>query len=149
MILLHLVLSGYPGIRDEELLVDVEKSLDIFESMNNIVVARRCSEMIREVLEVARACATKRQSQPDSILAPTSNAEFSFGPSDLSENTFRQSTTGITPPGGDGSFFLSLFNQDSQPDTRANMLANLVDPTILENFAFGNGWGDFSFFLNS
>jgi hypothetical protein len=46
------------------------------------------------------------------------------------------------------SFFFSLFNQDSQPDTRASMLADLVDPTIMENFAFGNGWNDFSSFLN-
>jgi hypothetical protein len=28
------------------------------------------------------------------------------------------------------------------------MLADLVDPTILENFAFGNGWNGFPSFLN-
>jgi hypothetical protein len=43
-------------------------------------------------------------------------------------------------------FFFSLFSQgpEQQADsTRTEMLANLVDPSILENFAFGGQ--DFSF----
>jgi hypothetical protein len=50
----------------------------------------------------------------------------------------------LVPQGAvDGDSFSSLFNQDSQPDTRAKILANLVDPTILEDFAFGNGGNEF------
>ncbi|OJJ75715.1 hypothetical protein ASPBRDRAFT_38019 [Aspergillus brasiliensis CBS 101740] len=156
MILLHLVLSGFPSIRDEDLLLDVEKSLDIFESMNNIVVARRCAEMIREVLEVARACVARRRSlippaaAHTSTLAPPATSSFGLDAAAATDPTAVQTRgenlTGMVPPGPDSDFFFSLFNQDSQPDTRAEILANLVDPTILEDFAFGNGGGsDFSF----
>lgn len=161
MILLHLVLSGFPSIRDEDLLLDVEKSLDIFESMNNIVVARRCAEMIREVLEVARACVARRRSS----LVPSAAAHTSMlapPPTSLGIDTATAAATdptavqnradnltGMVPPSTDSDFFFSLFNQDSQPDTRAEILANLVDPTILEDFAFGSGGSDFSFFLGS
>lgn len=166
MILLHLVLSGFPSIRDEDLLLDVEKSLDIFESMNNIVVARRCAEMIREVLEVARACVARRRSSlvpsaaaHTSALAPPPPSNFGIDAATAAAAAATTATdptavqnradnlTGIVPPGTDSDFFFSLFNQDSQPDTRAEILANLVDPTILEDFAFGSGGGDFSFFL--
>ncbi|GLA11096.1 hypothetical protein AnigIFM62618_003383 [Aspergillus niger] len=164
MILLHLVLSGFPSIRDEDLLLDVEKSLDIFESMNNIVVARRCAEMIREVLEVARACVARRRSLIPSAAAHTStlapppthfgiDAATATATATATDPTAVQNRgdnlTGMVPPGTDSDFFFSLFNQDSQPDTRAEILANLVDPTILEDFAFGSGGGDFSFFLGS
>ena len=163
MILLHLVLSGFPSIRDEDLLLDVEKSLDIFESMNNIVVARRCAEMIREVLEVARACVARRRSS----LVPSAAAHTSmpappptnFGidattataaaTDPTAVHNRADNITGMVPPSTDSDFFFSLFNQDSQPDTRAEILANLVDPTILEDFAFGSGGSDFSFFLGS
>lgn len=168
MILLHLILSGYPSIRDEDLLLDVEKSLDIFESMNNIVVARRCAEMIREVLEVARACVARRRTShytlststvppppPLPTTGPANPSASSPAPFGLSNphTQQQQAATNLatsTAPGVDNDFFFSLFNPDSQPnDTRAEILANLVDPTILEDFAFGNGASDFSFFLGT
>ncbi|KAJ5592798.1 hypothetical protein N7537_009702 [Penicillium hordei] len=62
MILLHLILSNYPGLPDDELLEDVEKSLEIFSSMGDIIVSRRCVEMLREVLGVARTCLARRRS---------------------------------------------------------------------------------------
>ncbi|KAL2800950.1 fungal-specific transcription factor domain-containing protein [Aspergillus keveii] len=147
MILLHIVLSGYPGIHDEELLLGVDKSLDIFESMNNIVVARRCSEMIREVLGVARSCATRRQSQSNTLGISASSRIFDVEAGNPTTHTPGPDMAGIAAF-GDDNFFFSLFNQDSQPDTRANMLADLVDPTILENFAFGSGWNGFPSFLD-
>ncbi|KAL4897647.1 fungal-specific transcription factor domain-containing protein [Aspergillus ambiguus] len=151
MILLHLVLSGVPGINDDELLMDVDKSLDIFESMNNIVVARRCAEMIREVLEVARTCVARRRAiSTSAAVAYVPNANTPYGITDTSAGlNNRGDMAGVVPTPVDNDFFLSLFNQDSQPDTRAEILANLVDPTILEDFAFGNGGNDFSYFLGS
>ncbi|KAL5360042.1 fungal-specific transcription factor domain-containing protein [Aspergillus floccosus] len=151
MILLHLVLSGVPGINDDELLMDVDKSLDIFESMNNIVVARRCAEMIREVLEVARTCVARRRALSTSAAAPyVSNANaYDLAPDTSATMNNRGDVIGVVPGTVDNDFFLSLFNQDSQPDTRAEILANLVDPTILEDFAFGNGGSDFSYFFGS
>ncbi|KAB8267312.1 fungal-specific transcription factor domain-containing protein [Aspergillus minisclerotigenes] len=153
MILLHLILSGFPGINEEEPLKDVEKSLEIFDSMTNIVVARRCSEMIREVLDVARACvATRRAVSAVPVLLPhvDTNIESSNLETNNDQNVHtRTDMAPLVSQGVDGDFFFSLFNQDSQPDTRAEILANLVDPTILEDFAFGNGGNDFSYLLES
>lgn len=152
MILLHLILSGVPGIPDDELLMDVDKSLEIFESMNNIVVARRCAEMIREVLEVARTYVTRRRALSTSTATaptyvPNPNGSFGMVPDASALGANRGEMAGAAGPPVDNNFFFSLFNQDSQPDTRAEILANLVDPTILEDFAFGNGGNDFSYFL--
>ncbi|PKY07980.1 hypothetical protein P168DRAFT_308153 [Aspergillus campestris IBT 28561] len=126
MILLHIVLSGFPGIDDDALLQEVDKAVEIFESMKNILVARRCAEMIREVSDVARACLARR-----GALVPPAQPAFGLQPD----------VTAVHDDIGQDEFFYSLFNQDAQADTRAEMLANLVDPTILEDFAFG----DFSF----
>ncbi|KAE8363101.1 fungal-specific transcription factor domain-containing protein [Aspergillus caelatus] len=151
MILLHLILSGFPGINEEELLKDVEKSLEIFDSMTNIVVARRCSEMIREVLDVARACVARRRAVsvvpvlPPHVDTNIDSSSFETN-NDQSVHT-RSDMAPLVSQGVDGDFFFSLFNQDSQPDTRAEILANLVDPTILEDFAFGTGGNDFSYLL--
>ncbi|OGM43617.1 hypothetical protein ABOM_008561 [Aspergillus bombycis] len=151
MILLHLILSGFPGISEEELLQDVEKSLEIFDSMTNIVVARRCSEMIREVLDVARACVARRRAIPAvPVLPPRADTNTDSSSLETNNNQSVHTRADMAPlvsQGEDGDFFFSLFNQDAQPDTRAEILANLVDPTILEDFAFGNGGNDFSYFL--
>ena len=239
MILLHLILSNFPGLPDDELLEDVEKSLEIFSSMNDIVVARRCAEMLREVLEVTRTCLARRrlgtsnasksrsasrqrlpaqtscglagssaaytplqmQTQTQTpappfgsseraprpttavgaaVAAPTSTSASGGGGGrsagvgtgmDLSSLDAAHSikfdsvaastptiassssppppyilpqegsTAGQGPQPDDEDFFFSLFSQDPQQQqtdrTRAEMLANLVDPSILEDFAFG------------
>ncbi|KAJ5917844.1 transcriptional regulator family: Fungal Specific TF [Penicillium verhagenii] len=195
MILLHLILSNFPGLPDEELLEDVEKSLEIFSSMDDIIVARRCAEMLREVLEVARACLARRRQgmgigttaatasasgstqahQPHTqypsgletlhtpslashssshpLLSASASADMLGGGSKVGEFALprlsfdagssllaEQGQGGVGPD--DEDFFFSLFSQDSQQQqraerTRAEMLANLVDPSILEDFAFG------------
>ncbi|KAJ5119099.1 transcriptional regulator family: Fungal Specific TF [Penicillium atrosanguineum] len=202
MILLHLILSNFPGLPNDELLEDVEKSLEIFASMDDIIVARRCAEMLREVLEVARACLKRRHGDPSSMqntiqsetrprsgslglqplgapatsslassslpfdpvaslsgtAVPGTRANESQSASGLvsSENTLLlgSSASALGPHDlgqathlDDEDFFFSLFSQgpEQQADTtRTEMLANLVDPSILENFAFGGQ--DFSFF---
>lgn len=170
MILLHLILSNFPGLPDEELLEDVEKSLEIFSSMDDIIVARRCAEMLREVLEVARTCLARRrstqtqQSQTQmptrysssdglqgSSLASGSLAPDGFAGVSVPQISFDGASELLTEQGQgqaqgsglqpeDENFFFSLFSQDPQQQsdrTRAEMLANLVDPSILEDFAFG------------
>lgn len=177
MILLYLILAGVPDIPEEELLKDVEKSLDIFESMRNVVVARRCAEMIREVMDVTRECLRRRPADHAQVLRPQSQQQQQMqmqptspslilgtgtgtGPtvmanesSALHQNYSNATTlnnynfdshpqafiTGLSPTSPDENFFFSLFGQEFQPDTRAEILANLVDPMILGDFAFGGG----------
>lgn len=61
MILLNLILSNFPALPDDNFLEDVEKCLEIFSSMEDIIVGRRCAEMLREVFEVARECLARRR----------------------------------------------------------------------------------------
>lgn len=175
MILLHLILSNFPGLPDEELLEDVEKSLEIFASMDDIIVARRCAEMLREVLDVARTCLRRRQTQTTlsaGTEAATAGAPMSFGSEGLPTPTRSYLTVPGTladvnmnaEPGlsfgnsGLGSelnhaglgigqrdeedFFFDLFSSESSRAVvddrmRTEVLANLVDPSVLEDFAFG------------
>lgn len=191
MILLHLILSNtahlptsiptFPSSFEDELITDVEKSLDIFTSMNNVIVARRCAEMIREVLDVARVCIDKRrrrQQQEESLSThmpmPIPPAHQGLPPAAASSNDNQaphQSQNVPAPPppsspvnfarednmdieaGGGGDFFSALFGGlDSEATaaaaaaagddgTRAGVLADLVDPGVLVDFAFGEGEG--------
>lgn len=160
MILLHLTLSNVPDLPDDgELITDVEKSLDIFASMNNLLVARRCAEMIREVLDVARTCVARRHWQNTTTNTITSTA--AMDPPDaaaasppLPGSPFNLGHDGAGLSGGEGDFISLFAGQDSAVDaagggggsTRAGVLANLVDPGILEDFAFGGSGSDYSIF---
>lgn len=200
MILLHLILSNYPSLPDDDLLEDVEKSLEIFESMDDIIVARRCAEMLREVLDVARTCLTRRRRRENGDVGLVDGrgsgqigtgceSRSGYGVQEVSDGCTLAGTGSFVPgslasassgtslpgmgmgvdvqPGYDGAptlsientasghsersndedFFFSLFSQNPHqaPDrTRTEMLANLVDPSILEDFAFGGQ--DLSFF---
>lgn len=194
MILLHLILSNYPDLPDDELLEDVEKSLQIFESMDDIIVARRCAEMLREVLEVAGTCLLRRRrgemnrrgsglgivssgsasglsggctltgagtasyapGGSASTIPPSTGTSLpgmevdapAYHSSDVPTLPLENMTTseGLDNRSNEEDFFFSLFSQDPHrpPDrTRTEMLANLVDPSILEDFAFGQ---EMSFF---
>jgi len=63
MVLLYVVICDLymPNMNREQLLLDIEKSIEIFTAMNQVTVARRCAEITQEVLEIA-----KRTSPPAS-----------------------------------------------------------------------------------
>ncbi|OCL04280.1 hypothetical protein AOQ84DRAFT_271052, partial [Glonium stellatum] len=63
MILLYVVLSNIQPSLEADMLSDAEKSLDIFKAMNMVAVARRCAEITREVLEIARKSVQERREQ--------------------------------------------------------------------------------------
>ena len=124
MIILYLVLMGYPNVSGEELVADVEKSLAIFNAMKQVVVARRCAELIKEVLLVA-----KKHLQD---LRHKQNLDQSLVP-DIP--TIPETQVLDLDPWGDSSF-AAILNHELPGRDRAYALANLYDPTILEDFAF-------------
>ncbi|RJE18426.1 hypothetical protein PHISCL_09245 [Aspergillus sclerotialis] len=184
MILLHLILSNTPSQTlslppETTLITDVEKSLDIFRSMDNVLVARRCAEMIREVLDVAKAVVERRRRntnqrqgvyqklQPGALFPDYTTAndtDSALGASESGTAVFTpdpDTGTGHEDGLAMGDFFSSLFvgldssvpgagfgsgtgtgpgsSGDFDDGTRAGVLANLVDPSILGDFAFGGG----------
>ena len=56
MVLLYVVICDLHllNIKREELLVEIEKSLEIFNAMNQVTVSQRCAEITQELLEIAK-----------------------------------------------------------------------------------------------
>ena len=116
MILLHLILASFPGIDEDELLLDVEKSLDIFESMKDIIVARRCAEMIREVLDVTRSyLARRRTTSPSFALGSGAGVEDTVNLQDANASNHNY---GIMP---DNQGIHTPLNANSSPGPDENV----------------------------
>lgn len=63
IIILYVVFQGLHNSSDQELLKDVEKSIEIFQAMDDVIVARNCARLIQEVLDIARTVILKRHHQ--------------------------------------------------------------------------------------
>lgn len=61
MVLLYVVLSNIQPQPEYILLDEVAKGLDLFESMSGIIVARRCGEITRQILHIARRSVQERR----------------------------------------------------------------------------------------
>jgi len=133
MIILHLILLEFPKVSGEELIDDVEKSLEIFEAMRSVIVARRCAELTREMLGVARRYLQDRRHRQTLAIADAPAHVFGESlPVDLQDATMQ---TGSET--WNDSFLMALLNQEGPGPERANALANLFNPTILEDLAVG------------
>ncbi|VUC30475.1 unnamed protein product [Clonostachys rosea] len=65
MVLLYSIIRNiYPSSGDD-LFSDVEKSLEIYNAMKVLAVARRCAEITRDVLDVAKRSYRRRSNPPD------------------------------------------------------------------------------------
>lgn len=132
MIILYLVLTESHSVRGEELIADVEKSLEIFNAMKQVVVAQRCAELTKEMLTVA-----KRHRQELRDGQKKSRASF---PS-VGEVTDSQAPNN-NDPWGDGSLTTTLAQSLPGWDWTEG-LAQLYDPSMLEEVAFsGPGKAD-------
>lgn len=63
MIILYVLFTGVHDTPEIELQEDVDKSLEVFQAMNRVVVARRCAQLTREVSEVAKAVTHEREAR--------------------------------------------------------------------------------------
>lgn len=62
MVILYVIFIGVSKPSgDQELIADVKKSLDIFDTMDAMTVARQCARLIQEVLDIAEAMVEKRR----------------------------------------------------------------------------------------
>jgi hypothetical protein len=125
MIILYLVLMGYPRVSGEELIADVEKSLEIFNAMKQVAVARRCAELIKEMLLVAKKYLQDLRTKQslDQSFIPEIPAVSEAQMFDLDQIWSESS-------------FAALLSHELPGMEKKNALANLYDPNILEDFAF-------------
>ena len=61
MVLFYVLLSDIYPFSPDTVFGDIEKSLEIFQSMSSLAVARRCFEITREALSIARKLLEERQ----------------------------------------------------------------------------------------
>ena len=124
MIILYIVMLGHFLSSAEELLADVMKAQDILQSMEEAVVARRSVKLIREGLQVARACIQDHQTQH-------------MGPGGYG---IALQSSGVQDPygagndmGGDVSRLLFSHAGPGQGQDHA-LLASIIDPNLLQDF---------------
>lgn len=135
MILLYVVLSSIQPGPEDDLLQDVEKSLEIFNAMDMIVVARRCAEITKEVLDIARKSVQERREQDRASRREESTAEIV--------------TRDVRPTPPDATmhtlpdFEFDITNEDVFDITREDLLAGLVDCNLMDGFMdFGSSFMD-------
>jgi hypothetical protein len=130
MIVLYVVMLDHTAVSSNELLDDVIKARDILQSMEEAIVARRSANLIREGLEVARACVQYRQNlsaQPDGT-RPDQDFDGSQGQVDLNNITFNAGT----------DFSRTLFSNAVPSQDPGPLLASLIDPNLLQDFTAGD-----------
>ncbi|KAJ0418329.1 fungal-specific transcription factor domain-containing protein [Aspergillus carlsbadensis] len=132
MILLYLVLMRFPRVPSEDLLADVERSLEIFRAMKQVVVSRRCEEISKEILSVIRKRMQDAgqggivngvmREQPSSVLDR---------PVDMTENQQVRDTSNLWAD----SSLAALFSQALPNCETGSALSNIYDPHLLGDFA--------------
>ncbi|KAH6950310.1 fungal-specific transcription factor domain-containing protein [Ilyonectria sp. MPI-CAGE-AT-0026] len=125
MVILYIVILGQVAVSGNELLDDVIKAQDILQSMEEAIVARRSANLIREGLEVARACVQNQQNQsarPEGT-DPEQEHEASPGQSDLNNMTSQA-----------GSDFSRTLFSHAVPGQDPALLASIIDPNLLQDF---------------
>jgi len=130
MIVLYIVLLDSTKISGEDLLCDVRKSRDILLSMEEASVARRSAELMSEVLEVAKTVISQRRGLDDTVEESRMNSGQSSG--------FEEQTESQTCYVADEDISRTLFSHSVPGQNREELLATLIDPTVLEDFAAGN-----------
>ncbi|KAH6896738.1 fungal-specific transcription factor domain-containing protein [Thelonectria olida] len=138
MIILHLVLLDFPKVPGEELVEDVEKSLEIFSVMaKSVTVAKRCGELTQEILGVAKRYLRGRNDRQTT----TANVTPPSIPDDIrvSADIFGGTLPNVDEI-WDDEHLIALLNQDEPGPSRANALADFLDPSILQGFVAGDGF---------
>lgn len=136
MTILYIVLTNWQLVPGAELVRDVEKSLDVLHAMDNIKVAKRCADLILEVLEVVR-----RQLKPGQHSSRHASTNFA----DAHIFHLEADNRGTGAPGADrpvnGNVVTpdvshALHSNRSIPSNmKNNLLASLIDPITLDGFA--------------
>jgi hypothetical protein len=121
MVILYVILSNLYPFDVESGLHDVEKTLEIFASMKKLAVARRCHDIVKEVVDTARKLhydrSKPRQDDPDL-------------PPPVSANDLVDSARGE-------NLDLDMFTND-------DLFASLVDGNVVSNFLDFEDWSAWS-----
>jgi hypothetical protein len=142
MLVLYIILINYPHVSGEELIRDVEKSLDILHAMAHVKVAKRCASLISEVLEVVKRQPRTLQDDQNRGEGSTTSVTNTIHNGMTHYDNFwidlGSSGTGLIFQNNTTAQNLSLDLQtlnETADTARNNLLASLMDPVALEGFA--------------
>lgn len=137
VIVLYLILldgSGTPGYEPISLITVVRKALDVLDAMTDIEVARPCAALIQEVLQVAEAY-IRNNSGSDQVRKEISFEQLG-GPAFMARDQASDTPLGASVDAPSRSDKQSWTTTDLC-STRDDLLANLMDSSLLEGFAMG------------
>ncbi|KAK2009018.1 hypothetical protein LZ32DRAFT_684178 [Colletotrichum eremochloae] len=154
MVLLHVLISNICPFPADEVMENIELSLEIFRAMKMLAVARRCADIVRELLHVATRTHSGRQRRSDSatVAEAGSATKVSNGNDDggggkgsslaaYTTPAITSSSEGAWPLPGGAEFGDAVM-------IPGDMDANLVDPNVVWNFLnfeHWNAWSDAAF----
>lgn len=133
VIILSLILLDCTNIPLSDLVVDIQKALNVLDAMEDMAVAQRSAELIREILEVAQSYVSGRfyNSKAD-------DANLGDGNSTSTPGIAQARDIRSPPPGHNSELAETIFMQNFTIGTEATMddlLASLMDPNMIEGFA--------------
>ncbi|KAK5994363.1 putative transcriptional regulatory C3C7.04-like protein [Cladobotryum mycophilum] len=128
MVLLYVILSNASPFPVQDIISDVEKSLEIFAAMKMLAVARRCAEVIKDVLDVAK----RFHGQAHKPMEQTDNLNQGHTESEQDQNLYF------------GRTILGLLGMEQGLEevsySNEELYANLVDPNLVFNFLNFEDW---------
>ncbi|OHW89712.1 C6 transcription factor [Colletotrichum incanum] len=140
MVLLHVLISNICPFPAEEVMENIELSLDIFKAMKMLAVARRCADIVKELLHVAAQTHSGQQRQ-NSVTTETEPAmKAPDGGSQLTYTSPAFTAEGMATYAGGTEVGDAMIPGDFD--------ANLVDPNVVWNFLnfeHWNAWSDAAF----
>ncbi|EFQ30432.1 uncharacterized protein GLRG_05576 [Colletotrichum graminicola M1.001] len=153
MVLLHVLISNICPIPADEVMENIELSLDIFKSMKMLAVARRCADIVKELLHVGARTHSGPQQRCGSAAAeagPVTKApDGSEGDGDGGGGggLAAYATPAFTSSEGAG-FPVGAVEFGDALMIPGDLDANLVDPNVVWNFLnfeHWNAWSDAGF----
>ncbi|KAK7433615.1 hypothetical protein Landi51_13852 [Colletotrichum acutatum] len=140
MVLLHVLISNICPFPAEEVMENIELSLDIFKAMKMLAVARRCADIVRELLNVAAKTHSVQQRQTSVATEAEPALRMHDDVNQLIQTSPAFMSDGIGLHPGDTELGDAMIPGDFD--------ANLVDPNVVWNFLnfeHWNAWSDAAF----
>ncbi|KAK1520892.1 hypothetical protein CABS01_05397 [Colletotrichum abscissum] len=140
MVLLHVLISNICPFPAEEVMENIELSLDIFKAMKMLAVARRCADIVKELLNVAAKTHSVQQRQTSVATEDEPALRMHDDLSQMIQTSPAFMSDGIGLHPGDTELGDAMIPGDFD--------ANLVDPNVVWNFLnfeHWNAWSDAAF----
>ncbi|KAK2055470.1 hypothetical protein LY76DRAFT_578089 [Colletotrichum caudatum] len=160
MVLLHVLISNICPFPADEVMENIELSLDIFRAMKMLAVARRCADIVTELLHVAaRAHSGGQQQRGGAEAGPATKAAdggAEAGPAtkaadggggDIGGSLAAYAAPAFASSEGAG-FHAGAAELGDAMMIPGDLDANLVDPNVVWNFLnfeHWNAWSDAAF----